>query len=79
MATYPPSKIYLVLGYLTRETEKAVLINIHEIEGAAVDEVQGHWIPKSQIVDQKLEDSSSEDFDRFNIKEWILKERGLVK
>ena len=71
-------KTYLVLGYLIRETEKACYINIHEVEGETVDEIKGHWIPKSQIVDEKIQTESSEDFDRFNIKEWIMKERGLV-
>jgi hypothetical protein len=77
-APKPRKEIYLVLGYLIRETEKACLINIHEIEGSTVDEVLGHWIPKSQIVDSQAQDPSSEEFDRFNIKHWIMNERGLV-
>lgn len=77
MATYPPSKIYLVLGYSMRETEKAVLIAVHEIEGETVDEVKNYWFPKTQIVDSKLSDSA-DDMDRFNIKEWILQQNKLI-
>lgn len=77
MATYPPSKIYLVLGILVKETEKAMLIEVHEIEGAAQDEVKNHWFPKTQIVDSKFA-ADPEDLDRFNIKEWILQQNKLI-
>ena len=77
MATYPPSKIYLVLGYSMRETEKAILITVHEIEGETVDEVKNYWFPKTQIVDVKLNDDP-EELDRFNIKEWILQQNKLI-
>ena len=77
MATYPPSKIYLVLGRSLRETEKAILITVHEIEDETVDEVKNYWFPKTQIVDVKLNDDP-EELDRFNIKEWILQQNKLI-
>jgi len=77
MATYPPSKIYLVLGFSLRETEKAILIAVHEVEGETVDEVKNYWFPKTQIVDIKLNEDP-EDFDRFNIKEWIMGQHNLI-
>lgn len=79
MATYPPSKIYLVLGVLVRETPKAVLIEVHSIEGETEDEIKNHWFPKTQIVDEKLsDDPASGELDRFNIKEWILQQNKLI-
>ena len=77
MATYPPSKIYLVLGILIKETEKAYLIAVHEIENETQDEVKNYWFPKTQIVDSKFSDDP-EDLDRFNIKEWILQQNKLI-
>lgn len=79
MATHPPSKVYLVLGVLVRETPKAVLIQVHSIEGETEDELKNHWFPKTQIVDEKLsDDPASGELDRFNIKEWILQQNKLI-
>lgn len=77
MATDP--RIYLVLGYLVKETEKAMLIEVDTVENNPIDPPKREWFPKSQIVDTKINvDSNPQEKDRFNIKHWILNEKGMV-
>ena len=76
MATDP--RTYSVYGFLTKETPKAMLIQVETVEGEPLDPVTGHWFPKTQIVDQILAEDP-DDMDKFTIKHWILAEKGLVK
>jgi len=84
MRLVTPQPIYLVLGRLIRETDKAVLIRIIQVEDTKLPASVHEWFPLSQIVDSKITslDETEEDgtltLDRFNIKEWLIKEKGLI-
>jgi len=87
MATDP--RVYTVSGLLIKETEKALLIEVQYVDTTKMEPAPKEWFPKTQIVsatvassDDRLEAELAGDApepDQFEIKHWILSEKGLVK
>lgn len=86
----PGDQIYTLQGYHMRETEKAVLFEVHQINGAPWDPESGadntrarqHWFPLSQVksithAPKAVEDGTLE-YDNIQVKEWILKSKELI-
>ena len=64
-------------GKLIRETEKALLIRVVEIEGEELPVPKEEWFPKTQVTDQRLSDDP-EELDKFEAKRWIMEGKKLI-
>lgn len=68
----------ILRGTITRESDKAVLINYVEMEysNGSKSEIKGQsWFPHSQIT--RTERGVSLETDRIWISEWIAEKKGL--
>lgn len=79
--TFRPDPVHTIHGLIVRETDKAVLFELHAIGTAAPFErpYRNHWFPLSQI--QKIHRNpilGEENKDWILIKEWILQAKGLL-
>ena len=82
-------QIYTLQGYHIRETEKAVLFEVHQINGAPWDledspdrnNKRQHWFPFSQvksITHANTVGDSAIEYDNIQVKEWILSSKGIL-
>ena len=83
------NQIYTLQGYHIRETEKAVLFEVHQINGSMYSLEQGedekkrqHWFPLSQVKSithaAKKNYESALEYDNIQVKEWILSTKGIL-
>ena len=82
-------QIYTLQGYHIRETEKAVLFEVRQINGAPWDPETGaddyrkrqHWFPLSQVKSITHVNTAGEsaiEYDNMQVKEWILSTKGII-
>lgn len=75
------SKYHSVKGYIIRETDKAVRMEIHEIGGIATTDEDGNnpseWFPVSQL-DSITRVKEPGEMDQVMASDWILKAKELL-
>ena len=69
-----------VEGYILSETEKAIRIEIHKIDGMAVlpEEQKKEWFPLSQSKSITRQGKGSQELDKIEVSNWILRTKGLA-
>lgn len=65
------------------ETARALKFQIETINGnpfdaEAMDKGNTHWFPLTQVVNITKAALSSNDLDQITVKNWIMREKGLV-
>jgi hypothetical protein len=67
------------LGYRIRESDKAVLFKVHQVDGEEVEKVADHWFPLSQMKSQVYSHEANDgDMDTITVSQWILEQKGLL-
>lgn len=80
----PGDRLHTVHGYIIRETEKAILIEVRQVnETTLVDaEVPGGnrnmWFPLSQVSTIHHDTGADGAYDYIRAKEWICKQKDLI-
>lgn len=67
---------YSLQGSIIRETEKAILFQVEEINGLPIDDSPQEWFPLSQV--KSILRSTNSDLDKIEVKEWILQQKELL-
>lgn len=82
MRTSAPEKFHRLQGYRIRSTEKAILFEVHQVDGNPLTTpgVQ-HWFPRSQMKSSVYvhKADSGEEMDMIEVKEWIVKDKELIE
>lgn len=65
-----------IAGNVIKVTEKAVLVDVLEVDGDSGDDYGEHWFPKSQCPD--LEDAEDGEEVAFDCPFWIAEQKDLV-
>lgn len=83
-STKPGDRLYTIHGYIIRETDKAILIEVQQVNDTRLEdkEVPGGnrnmWFPLSQVSTIHRAKNSGNDYDYIRAKEWICKQKDLV-
>lgn len=72
------SRIYRLSGYKKRETEKAILFEVVEIDDIPTNKDSSMWFPISQISSALYNPPNSQDLDWIEVPEWIVEAKGLT-
>lgn len=70
--------VYITLGgKRLRETDKAVHFYVESVSGSPVYNPRAEWFPFSQMAKSKTDPVGDEE-DTITVKEWIVKQKGLL-
>ncbi len=86
LMTRPEEPIHKISGKHLGESAKAVRFEIHQINGRDTtftdnfgDPIRKtEWFPFSQVKSISTQAPSSDELDEIQVKEWILKQKGLL-
>lgn len=71
-----------VEGYISGETDKAILIDVHKIAGEELhdghENRKKHWFPISQVAKIIRQPKGSLELDCLMASEWILKQKEMI-
>lgn len=71
-----------VEGYISRETDKAILIDVHKIAGEELydghENRKKHWFPISQVAKITRQPKGSLELDCLMASEWILRQKEMI-
>jgi hypothetical protein len=73
----PGNTYHAVEGYIRRETEKALQIEMVQIDGAEVEQ-KSEWFPISQLNSITRQGKGSQELDKIEASAWILQAKGLA-
>jgi hypothetical protein len=83
--TRTPSPQITLLGYHLRESDKAVLFKVHQVDGeewtpeSGSNKDRDHWFPLSQMSKQVYSrDGTEGEMDSITVSQWICEQKGLV-
>lgn len=82
-AVRPGDQLHTVSGYIMRQTEKAILIEIFQVDGSDIPEPESerdrqHWFPLSQVSTIHQGKVADNEYDYIRAKEWICKQKDLI-
>lgn len=86
-STRPGDALHTVQGYIMRQTEKAILIEVWQVNGKDIpcpDQIPNRnmWFPLSQVSTIHTAPPGNADaameYDYIRAKEWILKQKDLL-
>ncbi len=86
-STRPGDNIHTVHGYIQRQTDKAILIEVWQVNEREVPVPEGQpnrntWFPLSQVTTIHTSPGGNADsameYDYIRVKEWILKQKDLL-
>jgi hypothetical protein len=81
MTRTSPTTYVQLRGYHKRETDKAILFDIREIEGEPLDKPKQEWFPVSQMKSQTYKkDRTMADIDELDelwVSQWIAQQKGF--
>lgn len=72
------SKYHAVEGYIHRDTDKAIHLEVVTIDGIPVEESKKEWFPISQCQSITRQPKGSQEMDRAEVSAWILSTKGYV-
>jgi hypothetical protein len=74
-----------LMGYHLRETDKAVLFKVHQVDGEEWTPESGssrdrdHWFPLSQMTKRVYSHCAKDgEMDSITVSQWICQQKGLV-
>lgn len=77
--------IHTLQGYIHRESEKAILFEVWQVDGKEIDLAESQrkmWFPLSQVKSithaAPANGDSAMEYDNIQCKEWILSKKGLI-
>jgi hypothetical protein len=77
-----PQEYITLQGYRMRETDAAILFEIHQIDGEDWEPDTGiarkMWFPLSQMRSQDYNTRPTNEYDTITISKWIAGQKGLV-
>lgn len=76
----PGTTYQSVKGYIKRDTDAALLMEVTEVSGVELDQedVKSHWFPVSQIEKIFRQPKNSQEKDEILVASWILSKKGLA-
>lgn len=82
-STRPGDKLHTIHGYIVRETDKAILIQVYQVDGKDIetpdDEFKRNmWFPLSQVSTIYRDNGADGGYDYIRAKEWICKQKDLI-
>lgn len=82
-STKPAYRLHTVHGYIIRETEKAILIQVYQVDGKDTETPDDErkrdiWFPLSQVSTIHRDNGTDGSYDYIRVKEWLCKQKGLI-
>jgi hypothetical protein len=83
-STWSGDKLHTIHGYIIRETERAVLIEVMQVNDSALADAdvpggsRNMWFPLSQVSTIHRSDSAGGEYDYIRAKEWICEQKDLL-
>ncbi len=83
-STRPGDKLHTIHGYIIRETDKAILIEVMQVNDSALADAdvpggsRNMWFPLSQVSTIHWSDGPGGEYDYIRAKEWICKQKDLL-
>lgn len=82
-AVRPGDQLHTISGYIMRQTEKAILIEVRQVDGSDLPEPEDvadcqHWFPLSQVSTIHQGKTADGEYDYIRAKEWICKNKDLI-
>jgi hypothetical protein len=80
----PGDKLHTIHGYIVRETDKAVLIEVMQVDNSKLDDKdvpggsRNMWFPLSQVSTIHRSNDAGGEYDYIRAKEWICKQKDLI-
>ena len=83
-STRPGDKLHTIHGYIIRETERAILIEVMQVNDSQLADKEvpngnrNMWFPLSQVSTIHRSDNAGGEYDYIRAKEWICKQKDLI-
>ena len=83
-STRPGDKLHTIHGYIIRETERAILIEVMQVNDSALADAdvpggnRNMWFPLSQVSTIYRDNGADGGYDYIRAKEWICKQKDLL-
>ena len=83
-STRPGDRLHTIHGYIVRETDKAILIEVMQVNETALADAEvpggsrNMWFPLSQVATIYRDNGADGGYDYIRAKEWICKQKDLV-
>ena len=76
----PAGQIHQLEGYISGETEKAILVEVCKLDGMEVvpEEKKKEWFPLSQVTSITRQPKGSQELESLVVSNWILRAKGLA-
>jgi len=83
-STRPGDRLHTIHGYIQRETDRAILIEVMQVNTTALTDAnvpngnRNMWFPLSQVSTIHCDNGSDGGYDYIRAKEWICKQKDLI-